>query len=154
MRVTSFQENLKQSKREQFSKLPDLLSSKVALVAKRFKDSDLQLACIDESITNRTEFSLDVSSNRKLAYLGDAFLSYDLARRAFERDMSPEDAQTWRAARTSDKHLATVYDRIFGTEDVVLHFNDVLSVKQKATFIEALLGLLQSQELVELIIKD
>lgn len=152
MRVTHFQENLKQSKREAFSQLPHLLDAKVAIVSQKFAHTQLYRACIDESIANRTEFSLDTPSNRSLAYLGDAFLSYRLALRACDKRMTPDAFQTWRTSHTSDKHLAGVYDTLFGSEDVVLHFNDTLSVKQKATFIEALIGLIQTDEMVDMVL--
>ena len=148
-----FQEGLKQSKRTEFAQLPARLAEKTALVAKKFADSELYLACIDESMTTRIEFSVSLPSNRRLAYLGDAFLSFQLAQQAFTKDLNPDEFQKWRSACLSNERLAKVYDALFPGEDVVLHFNDVLSDRQKATFIEALAGLLQTEEIVNLIIQ-
>ncbi len=153
MKITSYQDNLKQSKRTEFSKLPDVLLLKAAKVAERFEHPDVHLVCVDESIVNRTEFSINLPSNRRLAYVGDAFLALQLAQQAFEKQLTPEDYQKWRGVCLSDKYLARVYDELFPKDDVIVHFNDTLSVKQKATFIEALVGLLKSDELVKLIIK-
>lgn len=120
--------------------------------------------CVDDSITKRGgEFTLHgVDSNRKLAYVGDAKLTLHLANVAFERGYRPEEYQALRSACTSDKCLSRVYDALFdAATPVIVRFGDAsseLSIKQKATFVEALLESVQDafelQRLYELILCD
>lgn len=142
----SFQNGLKESKRVEYAQLSQELENRARNLFKVFPVEGIQVVCVDESITKRTEFSVNMSSNRMLAYLGDARLSMHMAECAFQRCYTAKQHQDWRTSHTSDKHLANVFDDIFGDQQVILHFvnagNTVPSVSQKATFMEALIGYL------------
>lgn len=152
MRVVCL-DGLKPSKCAEFLSIPDQLASKFQVVKRQFPSLETMSVCLDDSMVKRVEFKLEgVQGNRQLAYLGDAYISKRLAQLAFDSDFEPSQFQSWRTSHTSDTHLAAVYDRMF-QEDVILYFGKepAPSVKQKATFMEALVGALPKAERRELI---
>lgn len=143
MRVVCL-DGLKPSKCAEFLSIPDQLASKFQVVQNRFPSLKDMSVCLDDSMVKRVEFKLEgIQGNRQLAYLGDAYISKYLAQLAFDSDFDPSQFQSWRTSRTSDNHLASVYDQTF-QENVILYFgkDPAPSVKQKATFMEALVGAL------------
>ena len=148
MLKVSFCAGLKPSKREEFSQIPQRILEKHALVQAKFGDIVIPVdVCVDESITKRTEFKLDgAKCNRALAYLGDAHLSLYLAQSAYAKGFSAHEFQAWRTLRTSDQYLASVYDKMFGENVIVFECFGGPTTRQKATFVEALIGALGTTE--------
>lgn len=152
MRVVCL-DGLKPSKCAEFLTIPDQLAAKFQVVKQQFSSLETMSVCLDDSMMKRVEFKLEgIQGNRQLAYLGDAYISLYLAQLAFDSDFDPSQFQSWRTSHTSDTHLAAVYDRTF-QEDVILYFgkDPTPSMKQKATFMEALVGALPKAERRELI---
>lgn len=146
MRVT-FCDGLKPSKRQEFSFLPQKIQACFEKVQRHFPTLTRMEVCVDESVVKRTEYTLEgIVSNRALAYLGDAYLSLFLARSAYERGYDANAFQQWRTSHTSDKHLSVIFDELFKDDEVVQVFGTGVSVGQKATFMEALVGALDDGE--------
>lgn len=148
-----FLDGLKESKRLEFSQLAARLRDSADRVKQLLVHAnpafsavdakDLRPALVDSSLVNRTEFFVEAPANRLLAYVGDAYLTLHVAKRCFCLRHTPHDYQLERNHQTNEKRLARVYQQLFGVEALVVTFNDVPGVRQKAEFIEALIAALE-----------
>lgn len=107
--------------------------------------SDLLLSSIiDRSLTNRTEFSINIDCNKKMAYVGDAYLSFFISYKCMEDNMSQSQYQQKRSELTCKSKLSQIYNTYFSdcllTWEIVLNPELTPSTKQKCEFVEAIIG--------------
>jgi hypothetical protein len=146
-------EGLKESKQARIRMLKDdlfkmmatassLLSSRGIAITPRL----LSEACVDFSIGAQTQFKFVGETNARAALVGDAVLSMRLAFMGYVHNRSPAECQQERTSLTKGASLALVYDIIFGKERCVLTWDwvespgSLLGIRQKAEFLEALIG--------------
>ena len=103
---------------------------------------DLYTLPLSRAFMSNPDYAIDCAANVKLAYVGDAYLSLYVSEVAFERNYVQEDHQHLRSSVTSNSHLSKFHDSWFKYETVLLPVNSKQSEKQKADFIEALIGIL------------
>jgi len=97
---------------------------------------------LDASVVRRQEFVLKCNSNSHLAYVGDAFLTWYLAKTQFISGSTQKEYQDCRNDKTSNDSLAVYFDNLFERGTYILVWEDEPSVRQKASFVEALIGML------------
>lgn len=147
---------LKQSLSERLSSLPKMLTdvsadaktivNQVIPTSSNISMIHFALACLDSSVIGRVEFTSTATGNGKLAYLGDSVLTQEIATLAFEKDLVPKNYQIMRSNFTDKQRLSGLFDHLFQTRKVLLTWDFFYSgasytMRQKAEFIEALLGL-------------
>jgi 23S rRNA maturation mini-RNase III len=98
---------------------------------------------VDHSIVSQQEFTVRCSSNKRLAYVGDAVLTLYIAKMYFNSGKSGWEYQFTRSEHSKASNLAKFHDSWFNFETVLLVPNQQQSQKQKAEFIEALIGMLE-----------
>jgi hypothetical protein len=105
-------------------------------------------ALVDISIIGRKGveiLEMNLPDNRRCAYVGDSYLTLHVAEQSYKSSYTPEQFQNLRTSVTSKTHLAYCYDQILGSDCDILRnqaWIDPLSQRQKAEFIEAILGAL------------
>lgn len=133
-----------------------------------FDVDDFELACLDRSVVSRCEFPFESKiSNRELAVVGDAYLTFYIVSTAYERPdrLVADDYQQLRTRWSSDRNVAQFFDDYLspkgaaflacmaGRETTTSGFTK----RQKATYVEALVGLLarvaESRPIANLICK-
>ena len=103
--------------------------------------------CLDESVVGRKEFVLpSCRSNRSLGMVGNAHMTTHLSVKCFVQRHSAQQLQELRNAQCSQAGKAGLYDVLFAG-DVVFYWGfeeqqPEPSVRQKADFVDALVGLL------------
>jgi hypothetical protein len=93
------------------------------------------------------------AGNQALAIVGAARLSLHHASQLFiagdyGRSCTGQQLHDARYSRTSEAHLASIYDALFGDREIIVRWKDAgqtsgPSARQKAQFIEALVGALE-----------
>ena len=116
--------------------------SKISHLFNKVDIRDLYTLSLSRAIMANPDYTIDCSSNVKLAYVGDAYLSLYVSEVAFEWKYIQEAHQDLRSVVTSNSHLSKFHDSWFKYETVLLPPNSKQSEKQKADFIEALIGVL------------
>ncbi len=162
----TFVNNLKQSKKESFERIPILIYEKARKLEniisnlinecqntnnsyRTYNFDYLINTCIDSSLTSRTEFELNnefKNDNKKLAYLGDAYLTFYLSISSYNNDDDQSQYQNKRNMKTNKKYLAKIYDEYF--DNCLLTFEMIIngfdkskpSTKQKCECVEAIMG--------------
>lgn len=159
-----FTNGLKSSKRDLFAEIPNLINKKVDDLVNKIShimqvpDSApywqgedtrglLAAVCTDSSLVNRTEYKLLEpyhQDNKRLAYLGDAYLSYFLAKHCYSQNKNQCEYQSMRTSLTNKDSLAVIYDTYFTdcliTFDLIINNQVNPSNKQKCEFVEAAMG--------------
>lgn len=159
--IISYQHGLKQTAREKFAKIPETIMAKAvelnAVLGRHIPGYSLpgRLACevvLDDSMCGRPEFVLLSKPNGQLAYVGDAVLTLSLCARSYYANRSRNDHQALRSRVTSTEAFASAADALFPEGIPLLSWEHITtpgrvpSMRQKATFLEAILGAMEADE--------
>jgi len=159
--ILSYQHGLKQVAREKFAKIPDTILVKAVelndQLGRHIPGYSLpgRLACevvLDDSMCGRPEFVLLSKPNGQLAYVGDAVLTLSLCARSYYAQRSRNDHQALRSRVTCTEAFAAAADALFPAGIPLVTWDSVAqpgrnpSTRQKATFLEAILGAMELDE--------
>lgn len=102
---------------------------------------------IDASIVSQSSFNINCSSNKRMAYVGDALLTLRIAELEYSRGNSGKGYQIVREHYSSKDTLSAFHDHWFGNTETLLLITSVgsnvnASAEKRAEFIEALIGML------------
>lgn len=156
-----FKEGLKEMKRKEYSKLPKTLKEigtkihQVMLDKNRLIFANTNpsfwycLSVNDSFLSNKDIILEDCRSEAQLELIGDAYLAFKLQKELFvttwntNKVMTREECQNIRSRITCNTNLAKFHDAWFPFRTMLtLDQNVAQSMKQKADFVEALIGLL------------
>jgi hypothetical protein len=111
-------------------------------------ERQMMALCLDESMTARKELVLACRSNKALASIGNAHMSTFVALMCYRERATPQRYQEIRDTRCTQAAKAAHFDTWFraANGEVLLHWSfettPVPTVRQKADFVDALVGLL------------
>ena len=111
-------------------------------------DPFLSNCVVDRSLAsylNTNRVVVDCAGNGPLAHVGDAYLSWYVARKTFSPTTTTQLMQGQREKVTCEKNLCAFYDLIFDKREVIVRWrspNDASAPtsRQRAEFIESLIG--------------